>query len=550
MAKTIVFGIDGGSLDILRPMAEMGHLPNMAAMLDKGMSGPLQSTVPPITAAAWTSFATGCHPGKHGLVDFVAPDIPDYRSRILNSTHRLKKTFWQILGEAGMTSGVIGVPMTYPPESHAGYLITGMMTPSTADRFTSPPSLRQELERELGPFPIHPGEGVMPSQTERYLQRIKEDMRQRARWALHLLEKQPTDFFMYVFSATDPLQHQFFEVIAEGLKGEREDRERGLFPMILSVYSLMDELMGRMLEAAGGKPLVMVMSDHGFGPLEGFFHVNTWLMQEGYMVLQKGAASTFKRWLFNRGLTPENIHLTLLRMGVDLRRRVNKGRSYQRLRRFFLSFDDVDWSRTSAFSMGHVGQIYINRKSLYRQGLVEDGPPCHEVREKLKKDLLSLKNAQTGEPVVGEVYDREAIYPGNGLGPAPDILFLPSGLKIMSFGETEFASRKIIGDSLGHTGHHRLEGAIIACGTGVPQGTITGAEILDLAPTILYHLGLGIPSDMDGRILEEIFPPERMTSDPPRAVSPEHDLPEPKAGYSQEEEEMIRERLKDLGYMA
>ena len=85
MAKTIVFGIDGGSLDILRPMAEMGHLPNMAAMLDKGLSGPLQSTVPPITAAAWTSFATGCHPGKHGLVDFVAPDIPDYRSFKQNS---------------------------------------------------------------------------------------------------------------------------------------------------------------------------------------------------------------------------------------------------------------------------------------------------------------------------------------------------------------------------------------------------------------------------------------------------------------------------------
>ena len=103
---------------------------------------------------------------------------------------------------------------------------------------------------------------------------------------------------MYVFSATDPLQHQFFEVITEGLAGTGTDRESGLFPMILSVYSLMDELMGRMLEAAGGKPLVMVMSDHGFGPLEGFFHVNTWLLQEGYLVLKGGAASTLKRWLF------------------------------------------------------------------------------------------------------------------------------------------------------------------------------------------------------------------------------------------------------------
>ena len=77
--KAMVLGIDGGSLEILRPMADRGWLPVLAGLMEKGACGHLTSTIPPITGAAWTSFATGCHPGNHGLVDFVAPRPGSYR---------------------------------------------------------------------------------------------------------------------------------------------------------------------------------------------------------------------------------------------------------------------------------------------------------------------------------------------------------------------------------------------------------------------------------------------------------------------------------------
>ncbi len=547
--KAMILGIDGGSLEILQPMVERGWLPVLGGLMEKGACGHLTSTIPPITGAAWTSFATGSHPGNHGLVDFVAPRPGSYRPRILNSTHRLRPTLWRLMGEAGLSAGIIGVPMTYPPEDQSGYLITGLMTPPGARPFTSPASLAGEIEAELGPFPVHPGEGVMPSQRERYLEKIRADMRQRAAWALHLIRERPTDLFAYVFSAVDPIQHQFYDVIRAGLDGEGSGEPEGLFGDIISIYRLMDDLMGRMIVAAGGDPLILVMSDHGFGPLKGFFHVNTWLVKKGYMRLKKGPASFVQERLFRSGITPENIHLLLMKFGIDLRRRVNKGRSYRSLRRLFLSFDNVDWTRTSAFSMGHVGQIYINRRDRFEQGEVDPGEEFGKVRNKLREDLLSLKNPGTGQPLIDRVFFREELYPGETANPMPDILFLPAGLEVMSFGETEFASSKIVGPALGHTGHHRMEGILIAAGPGVPPGDISGARIMDLAPTILYYLALGIPREMDGRVLEGIFPTGRLAERPPEELAGPTGETASRSGYTEEEEAMIKSRLEDLGYI-
>ena len=68
----LVLGLDGATFDLIRPWAADGTLPNFARLLEEGAHGPLRSTVPPMTAPAWTSFATGTNPGKHGLYDWIA----------------------------------------------------------------------------------------------------------------------------------------------------------------------------------------------------------------------------------------------------------------------------------------------------------------------------------------------------------------------------------------------------------------------------------------------------------------------------------------------
>ena len=65
--RVLVIGLDGATFDILRPLAEEGWLPNIGRLMREGVCGELTSTIPPITAAAWTSFATGKNARKHGL---------------------------------------------------------------------------------------------------------------------------------------------------------------------------------------------------------------------------------------------------------------------------------------------------------------------------------------------------------------------------------------------------------------------------------------------------------------------------------------------------
>ena len=71
--RVLIFGIDGATLDLIRPWAEAGYLPNLGRLMADGVQGDLESTLPPVTSPAWPTFMTGCNPGKHGVFDFIRP---------------------------------------------------------------------------------------------------------------------------------------------------------------------------------------------------------------------------------------------------------------------------------------------------------------------------------------------------------------------------------------------------------------------------------------------------------------------------------------------
>src|SRR5436305_8359277 len=120
--KVFVFGLDGPTLDLMEPFIKQGHLPNLGRLLENGARSRLESTVPPITPCAWSSFMTGKNPGKHGLFDFVEP-LPDGRGfRFTNASTRHAESLWAYLSRQGKRVGVMNVPMTYPPEKIDGYM--------------------------------------------------------------------------------------------------------------------------------------------------------------------------------------------------------------------------------------------------------------------------------------------------------------------------------------------------------------------------------------------------------------------------------------------
>jgi len=151
--RAIVLGFDGMDHVLTTKMIDEGKLPNFAALRDEGCFKPLRSTIPPISPVAWSSFQTGVNPGKHNIFDFLTRDPQTYLPKLSSSEihgsartlslgryhipigrpdiRLLRKSvpFWKILGDNGVFSSVLRVPITFPPEKFYGVQLSGMCAP-------------------------------------------------------------------------------------------------------------------------------------------------------------------------------------------------------------------------------------------------------------------------------------------------------------------------------------------------------------------------------------------------------------------------------------
>ena len=145
--RVLVTGLGGAPFALLKPMATQAWLPNIARVLAEGSHGILNSTIPPLTAPAWTSFLTGQAPGRHGVFSFQRRLDASLEREFVNADAIRAPRLWDWLAQSGLSSGTINVPMTWPPSPvpAGSYLVSGMLTPDTSYPFTDPPELADEL---------------------------------------------------------------------------------------------------------------------------------------------------------------------------------------------------------------------------------------------------------------------------------------------------------------------------------------------------------------------------------------------------------------------
>jgi predicted AlkP superfamily phosphohydrolase/phosphomutase len=283
-------------------------------------------------------------------------------------------------------------------------------------------------------------------------------------------------------------------------------------------YRQLDGLIGELRDSFEDATII-VASDHGFGPQVRTFYVNSWLEQLGLLAWQDGQAPA------------------------------SNGTSALGLNQLARHVYQIDWSRTRAFAPMPSGNgIHIVKADdAHPNGVRPE--EYGAFRDWLAQQVLQVKDAETGEPIVARAGTRDELFRGPSLAVAPDLTLELSDGGLMSI----LSSPEIVRRRPLPTGTHRPEGIFVAAGPEIERGQrLPAMSILDVAPLMLYQLGLAVPDTLEGRLVTEAIDPAALSTRPPQreaAVSPAaaaeiQDLP-----LDAEAEAEILDRLRALGYV-
>jgi predicted AlkP superfamily phosphohydrolase/phosphomutase len=445
--------------------------------------------------------------------------------------------------------------MTFPPRKVNGCMISGLLTPLGSNNSTYPVNLIDSIRKKVPDYRIVPTQAYSPGRMESYLGEMERVLDSKAAVAGSLMEENDWQFMMQVFNETDFLQHALWHVMDPDHPRHDSKAHDAYVERIFDFYSRVDGVIGDLMASAGEDVSVVVLSDHGHGPLHEFIHANNLFLKTGLMKPRKHPWSLLKHLLFKLGLTPLNVYrignslgLGKLRMGL---RWTSKG--YGLLSRFFFSFSDVDWKRTVAYAIsgGVYGGAYVNLKGREPQGAVEP-KRYEEVRSRIAEVLAGLRHPADGGALISEVIKREEIYSGKFLEEAPDLYFLPRDPTVGVFGDFEFSSNKVV-EPASHSisAQHRMHGIFLAKGPGIKQGVeVEGMRVIDVTPSLMYMMGLPIPKGLDGRLYDGVFLPEELSGRPPVYFDLEDVVKGADGERKSMEDESVKQRLKGLGYIS
>ncbi|MFC1705558.1 alkaline phosphatase family protein [Planctomycetota bacterium] len=463
-SRVFVLGLDGATLDIVVRLAAQGTLPNFGKLIAESTYGDLASTIHPLTPQAWTSFLTGVNPGKHGIFGFSRRKPDGYSTELVTAADRQSPPIWELLDEhAGLTSGVVNVPLTWPPSRLNGFVVTGMHSPSL-ERATYPPRLAEEIIQQVPDYVVD----LMSydfKDMERFVSSVHAMIAARWKAVRYLYDRYRPAFFCCVFVGSDRIQHAFWQ---DGGTGEDH-----ISSEIVGIYREYDRILGELLSLLSEDTTLLVMSDHGFGPLKGDVYLNQFLLDRGFLQLRRRARPPTPQ----RSLDPSQ--------GADV----------------------VDWGKTKAYAIGLFGNIFVNVRGREPEGIVAAGRRYERLRDSLVAELLAWTHPEDGTPVVTRVFRGEELYCGPFVSQGPDLVVILRDYAYITRGGNEYSFGQLFAEPrVNHTGNHRINGLLVARGPGIRRGgRIYGARLIDLAPTILHRLDVAAPEHLDGEILHELL---------------------------------------------
>jgi predicted AlkP superfamily phosphohydrolase/phosphomutase len=509
-----VLGLDGADWSLLKPWIDAGHLPAFEQILNEGVSGDLESTLPPVTFPAWKCYSTGKTPGKLGVYEWFSYDQSTNEIAANDASDFRSREYWDVLRTHDKRSGVINMPTTHPPDSDEGVFVVAGSPASERKQFTSPPSLKAELLDEIPNYRVKPDLVLSEATPDELVAEANTLFEQRFDAATWLADEYDCDLVHTTLFATDTLQHRLWD---------RPEKLR-------TMYEQIDAQLADLLDRDDAEAVVL-MSDHGFTEIDEVFLVNQWLVDRGDLVIE----STVGQNLLARvGLTEERLTRLVGRLGL-----VNLAQSFvpEALQRLFPSESgriaiqdvDIDWTETKAFSLGR-GPIYINDDAF------DDEASKQAYVRELTEEIEALVTP-AGGPVATAVHDPVDIYTGNRVSGPDLVVDYTTGVDAPeSIGGSTF------GESTEWLATHRQTGVFAAWGDQISKGTVN-LNLYELAPTLLHHLGVAVPEDVDGEVRFDVLAGEAADKDV------EHGPPTATGRGTEQAGREVEDRLRELGYM-
>jgi predicted AlkP superfamily phosphohydrolase/phosphomutase len=536
VSRVLVIGWDGGTWSVADRLCEQGRLPALASLRAGGAEGVLESVPNMNSAPAWSSVVTGLNPGRHGIFYFDEPVPGSYRRTMVSAQRRTGASLWRLASEAGKNIVVVNVPISYPAEQVKGALVAGLDSPSkTVSGFTYPPDLVERHAAVFRDYIIEPGAPslVRAGRIDEAITKLYESVDGWADVTSALMDEVDWDLAFVVFTSTDTAQHFFWT----------PDRMH----VIERTYELQDAATQRLVEKATALDPdvnVIVLADHGGAEnTRGPEFLPLWLEDHGLMTRvrpsMKSRVVSSAFGLANRTLTRE--------MKQALARRLPKLRELAEAEN---RLGEVRWDRTRAYADGRRDEVYVNVAGRDPNGTVSAADYDRFVSD-LISALYEIRELDTGRPVVESAGARKDLYHGPYVDRAPDLTLrwvLAGPFKGFEC-ETEAgrsAMRALAAEASFQPGGHHPHGLFVAKGPAIEGGAGVKGDLVDVTPTVLALLGAGVTSDLDGRPLGILKGVDTMVEESAAGNATAVEKP---SGYSPEEEEVIRQRLEDLGYI-
>lgn len=486
-APWIVVGVDGGERRVIERLWERGELPNLAAIAERGVFADL-ATDYGASPVIWTTIATGVPPSRHGIADFVVAtdsgDVP------VSSAARRSPALWEMLTRAHRRVAVLGWWATWPAERVDGLIVTDRVASELPERIhpaAREPELAAAIETARAGGLAFGGNEASEIQD-----------RVVTRFAVEAVAG-GYDLVLPYYRSVDLASHQSWRLFQPAAFGDPPPARPGDDP-VSAAYRAFDAALGEILAAAPAEANVVVLSDHGFHATRG---------EQVQLLID------LDRVLEAAGLL------------------VRDGPATDPARSFAFAYRSPDYRSTRFVRFAPEGTepetraLAAARERLARaleRVRFTGGAAAFRVREPRPREL-----GQGAHAVV--VIDTAAATPGLEI----DGVALPGAVRHLG---------RISGSHDRHT-----KGIFLAAGPAIERGAdLAGISIHDVAPTLLYALGLPVAEDFPGRARDDLFTAAFRGAHPRRTIASWGERTAAEAPRTAADRALLEE-LAGLGYL-